>query len=106
MIADLLLAAALWTPHPSDGVEMHLATAGRETRLDFDFHDHAGYAIARKQIDRDLPANYQIVFRLKANAPSENLELDFATGGTLDFVFENDLEGDRRSHFQRLARRW
>jgi hypothetical protein len=89
-------AASLWTPHPSDGVEMHLATTGRETRLDFDFHGHAGYAIARKQIDRDLPPNYQIVFRLKANAPPENLELKLINGDNVwwlnrrDFVFSRD----------------
>src|SRR5437867_2044207 len=67
--------AASWTAHPSDGVEMHITSEAAATRVAFDFHGHAGYAIARKQIDLDLPPNYQFVFRLKANAPPENLEL-------------------------------
>jgi hypothetical protein len=74
MIA-LLLAAALWTPHPSDGVEMHITSEGHATKLAFDFHGHAGYAIARKELDLDLPPNYQVVFRIRGDAPPENLEL-------------------------------
>ncbi|HEV7921911.1 MAG TPA: coagulation factor 5/8 type domain-containing protein [Thermoanaerobaculia bacterium] len=76
MLASLLFAAALtWTPHPSDGVEMHLSREADVNRLDFDFHGHAGYAIARARIEADLPPNYQIVFRLRGEAPPENLEL-------------------------------
>ncbi len=96
MIAGLLLAAALWTPHPSDGVEMHLRAEAGATRLDFDFHGHAGYAIARKQLDLDLPPNYQFVFRIKANAPPENLELKLINGDNVwwlnrrDFVFPRE----------------
>jgi hypothetical protein len=93
MIGTLLLAATLWTPHPSDGVEMHLKSEGSVTRLDFDFHGHAGYAIARKKVDLDLPPNYQFVFRVKANAPPENLEFKLLSGDNIwwlnrrDFVF-------------------
>ena len=41
MIA-LVLAATLWSAHPSDGVEMHITPEGAATRVDFDFHGHAG----------------------------------------------------------------
>jgi hypothetical protein len=95
MFAAALLAAALWTPHPSDGVEMHLTRDGAINRLDFDFHGHAGYAIARQKIDRELPPNYQLTFRIRGDAPPENLELKLldATGDNVwwlnrrDFVF-------------------
>jgi hypothetical protein len=96
MLASLLLAAALtWTPHPSDGVEMHLSRSADVNRLDFDFHGHGGYAIARARVDADLPPNYQIVFRLRGEAPPENLELKLLdeTGENVwwlnrrDFVF-------------------
>jgi hypothetical protein len=96
MIAGLLLAAALWTPHPSDGVEMHVTPEAGVTRIDFDFHGHAGYAIARKQLDLDPPPNYQFVFRIKANAPPENLELKLINGDNVwwlnrrDFVFPRE----------------
>jgi hypothetical protein len=75
MIPFLLAALLTWTPHPSDGVEMHLAREAGVNRLDFDFHGHGGYAIARARVDRDLPANYQIAFQLRGEAPPENLEL-------------------------------
>lgn len=85
----LLLACAAvattiagWTAHPSDGVEMVLTREADVNRLDFDFHGHGGYAIARERVDLDLPANYQIVFRIRADAPPENLELKLLeTGG-------------------------
>jgi hypothetical protein len=92
MIA-LVLAATLWTAHPSEGVEMHITPEGAATRVDFDFHGHAGYAIARKQVSLNLPANYQFIFKVKANAPRENLEFKLINGDNVwwlnrrDFVF-------------------
>ncbi|MCU1350569.1 MAG: coagulation factor 5/8 type protein, partial [Acidobacteria bacterium] len=98
-VLSLLLAlpalAANWTPHPSDGVTMRLTREGDSNRLDFDFHGHAGYAIARRKIDLDLPPNYQFVQRIRGEAPSENLELKLvdATGDNVwwsnrhNFVF-------------------
>lgn len=93
MIAAALLAVALWTPHPSDGVEMHIKSEGSAMRVDFDFHGHAGYAIARKTVNLDLPPNYQFLFKIKADAPPENLELKLIHGDDVwwlnrrDFVF-------------------
>src|SRR6185436_18651592 len=66
--------ASEWTPHPSDGVTMSLTSEPPATRLDFDFNGHGGYAIARKQIDLDLPANYQFVFKLRGETAPQNLE--------------------------------
>jgi hypothetical protein len=59
---------------------MHLTREGDVTRLDFDFHGHAGYAIGRAKVDLDLPDNYQIVFRIRGEAPRENLELKLLRG--------------------------
>ena len=84
LLASAALATTIagWTAHPSDGVEMHLTREAGVNRLDFDFHGHGGYAIARQRVDLDLPANYQIVFRIRADAPPENLELKLLeTGG-------------------------
>jgi len=87
IVAALLLAA--WTAHPSDGVEMHVAGG----RIDFDFHHHAGYAIARQHVDLDLPPNYQFVWKIRGNAPSENLEFKLVNGDNVwwlnrrDYVF-------------------
>src|SRR5438046_625142 len=96
LLSAFAAKAAPWTPHPSDGVEMHLTREGAVNRVDFDFHGHGGYAIARTRIDRDLPPNYQIVFRIRANAPPENLELKLLRGDDVwwlnrrDFVFPRD----------------
>ncbi|MFP5285106.1 MAG: discoidin domain-containing protein, partial [Thermoanaerobaculia bacterium] len=40
----------------------------------FDFHGGAGYAVARKELPFTLPDNYEISFRLRAEAPVNNLE--------------------------------
>ena len=68
-----------WQPHPSDGVSLlitqdpagHLASA---MRLDFDFHGHAGYAIARKPVSIDLPSDFEFSFWIRGNAQPNNLE--------------------------------
>ena len=67
-------AFAQWTAHPSDGVTMKLTPEGNATRLDFDFHGHGGYAIARKAVDLDLPANYQFVMRVRGETGPQDLE--------------------------------
>ena len=78
-----------WTAHPSDGVELRISQdsgfSGRSMRLDFDFRGGAGYAIARKAIPLDLPANYEFAFRIRADAPVNDLEFKLidASGETV-----------------------
>src|SRR5258708_34687681 len=75
---------------------MHLSREGDANRLDFDFHGHGGYAIARRMGAIELPANYQFTFRLRGAAPSENLEFKLLHGDDVwwrnrrDFVFPRD----------------
>jgi hypothetical protein len=64
-----------WTAAPSDGVRLDLSRDQDALRLDFDFHGGAGYAVAHKTFALDLPANWEISFRLRAEAPVNNLEL-------------------------------
>jgi hypothetical protein len=64
-----------WTAAPSDGVGLDLSQDQGALRLDFDFHGGAGYAVARRPLPLDLPANWEITFRLRADAPVNNLEL-------------------------------
>ena len=67
-----------WSAHPSEGVELRIGQdsgfAGKAMRLDFDFRGGTGYAIARKAIPIDLPANYEFSFRIRADAPVNDLE--------------------------------
>ncbi len=75
---DAFTTVQAWSPHPSDGVTLEITADtvdGVPTmRLDFDFHGHAGYAIARRALDLDLPENYEFTFRVRGRAPPENLE--------------------------------
>ena len=68
-----------WRAAPSDGVSLALSqdegTSDRALRLDFDFHGGAGYAVARKELQFELPENYEISFQIRADAPVNNLEV-------------------------------
>jgi hypothetical protein len=64
-----------WTATPSDGVRLDLSQDQDALRLDFDFHGGAGYAVAHKALALDLPANWEVSFRLRAEAPVNNFEL-------------------------------
>ncbi|HEY4561647.1 MAG TPA: discoidin domain-containing protein, partial [Thermoanaerobaculia bacterium] len=63
-----------WTAAPSDGVRLDLSKDQGALRLDFDFHGGAGYAVAHKAFALDLPPNWQISFRIRGDAPVNNLE--------------------------------
>ena len=43
-------------------------------RLDFDFNGSARYAAARKEVNLELPEDYQFTFWMRADAPVNNLE--------------------------------
>jgi hypothetical protein len=67
-----------WSAHPAEGVELRIGQdagfAGRAMRLDFDFRGGAGYAIARRRLPVKLPGDYEFSFRVRADAPVNNLE--------------------------------
>jgi len=78
-LIDGFETTAGWSAHPSDGVSLAITADsggahGHALRLDFDFHGHGGYAIARKAFDISLPENYAFSYRIKGRAPNENLE--------------------------------
>jgi hypothetical protein len=79
VVLDDFESLAGWTAHPSEGVEMRVAQdsgfAGRALRLDFDFRGGTGYAIVRKAFPMRLPRDYEVAFRLRADAPVNDLEL-------------------------------
>lgn len=66
-----------WTAHPASGVEMKLSADrgahGRALRIDFRFRG-GGYAIARKDLNLDLPENYAFTFLLRGRAPANHIE--------------------------------
>jgi hypothetical protein len=100
-LLDDFESIAAWSPHPSDGVDLRLGQDaglhGKAMRLDFDFHSHAGYAIARRNVQLDLPANYEFTFDLRASAPVNNLEFKLidASGQNVWWVNRRDFEFPR-----------
>jgi len=73
-LLDDFSTAAGWIAAPSDGVGLDLSADNGALRLDFDFHGGAGYAVAHKAFAVALPANWQISFRIRGEAPANNLE--------------------------------
>ena len=55
--------------HPAQGVE------GPALRLDFDLRGTAGYALASRALPLDLPANYEITFDLRGDAPINDFQV-------------------------------
>lgn len=68
-----------WTAFPSEGAQGSLASVagetGRALALDFDLSATHGHVIARKELNLDLPANYQFTFDLRAESPVNNFEV-------------------------------
>lgn len=67
-----------WKAVPSDGVSLTLAAdagfRGRALRLDFDFQGRSGWAAARRNVPLQMPDNWEFSFRIRADAPVNNLE--------------------------------
>ncbi|MFH2051479.1 MAG: discoidin domain-containing protein [bacterium] len=83
---------AAWTAHPADGVQLALSNDGGALRLDFAFTG-GGYAIARREVDLDLPASYVFRFRLRGEAPANHLEFKLvdASGENVWWHVERDV---------------
>ncbi len=77
-VLDTFDTVSGWSAHPSEGVQLRISRdsgyAGTAMRLDYDFRGGGGYAIARKAVALDLPANYEFSFRLRGNASLNDLE--------------------------------
>jgi hypothetical protein len=97
-VIDDFDSVSKWSAHPSDGVSLNIAEDAGAMRLDFDFQGHGGYAIARCNVDLDLPPNYQFRFRIRGETPPQTLEFKLidASGDNVwwtnrrDFTFPRD----------------
>jgi hypothetical protein len=73
-----------WSAHPADGVSLALRSdvghTGRALRLDFAFPG-GGYAIARRAVSLDLPADYVFTFWIRGIAPPNTLEFKLIDQG-------------------------
>jgi hypothetical protein len=76
---DRFESLAPWKAGASTGVEASVHPAqgasGAALRLDFDLRGTAGYALASRALPLDLPANYEITFDLRADAPVNDFQV-------------------------------
>ncbi len=98
-VLDAFEDLAPWRATGSDGVTAAIHAVpgvhGQALRLAFDLGGTAGYAVARRELDLDLPADFELAFELRGEAPGHNLELKLVdeTGENvwwfhrLDFAF-------------------
>ena len=67
-----------WTTFASDQVKVAIrqdqGSTGRALCMDYDFNGVSGYAVARRKLPMDYPANYEYSIRLRGDAPANNLE--------------------------------
>lgn len=81
-----------WTPYPADGVKLELANDDGALRLDFAFTG-GGYAIARADVNLELPENYVITFRVRGQTQPQHLEMKLIdeTGENVYWYVRRDL---------------
>jgi F5/8 type C domain len=83
-VLDAFSDIAAWTAGASDDVRASVHAAdgvgGGALRLDFDLAGTAGYAVARRALSLDLPADYEIVFYLRGDAPANNFQVKLVDG--------------------------
>jgi hypothetical protein len=95
-----------WTAHPSEGVELRISQdsgfAGKAMRLDFDFRGGAGYAIARRSVPIDLPENWEFAWRMRADAPVNDLEFKLIDPSGENVWWMNRRRFDYPREWQRI----
>lgn len=77
-IIDDFESIAAWTTFASDQVKVSVrqdaGSTGKALCMDYDFNGVSGYAVARRKLPMDYPANYEYSIRLRGDAPANNLE--------------------------------
>ena len=91
-VFDEFESTAGWSINKADGVNVNLTTEpgihGNAVRFDYDFTKGTGYGGIQKWFAIDLPENFEFSFWLKAESPSNNLEIKFidSTGNNVWWV--------------------
>jgi hypothetical protein len=70
-----------WAAAPAEGVNTTIAADGGTLRVDIDFHGGGGWALVRRPLDLELPANYALSFRIRGDLPPNTLELKLTDAG-------------------------
>jgi len=90
-----------WSVHPAEGVRAAVASDsgahGKALRLVVRFDRGTGYAVVRRAVSLDLPADYAFRFQLRGEIPVNHLELKLAdsTGQNVWWHVRRDLQFPR-----------
>ncbi len=90
-----------WSAHPAEGVTLALGSDagahGRALRMDVRFTRGTGYAVVRRPVSLDLPADWVFRFRLRGEIPVNHLEFKLvdSTGQNVWWQVRRDLEFPR-----------
>jgi hypothetical protein len=78
IVIDDFESVSQWRAMPSDDVTLKISHGpgvnGKSIRIDFDFHGHGGYAVIRRDVKLELPANYEFSWSIRGEAPVNTLE--------------------------------
>jgi hypothetical protein len=101
IVVDRFDDVSAWSAHPAEGVTLGLTSDagehGRALRMDVRFTRGTGYAVARRAVSLDLPADYVFRFRMRGNIPTNALEFKLvdSTGNNVWWYVRRDLEFPR-----------
>jgi hypothetical protein len=74
-LLDDFAAPAAWRAEASDGVTGTMRPFDGGLRLDYDFSRGSGYTYLRRALPLELPANFELRFRLRGQGPANALEI-------------------------------
>jgi len=100
-----------WAPVSSEGVRASVhwteGPAGGALRLDFDLAGTAGYALARRVLPLELPANYEILFYVRGDAPANQFQVKLAdaSGDNVWWINRPDFDFPREWRLVRIKKR-
>lgn len=63
-----------WTTYAPEGVRVDVTPEDGALRIDYTFESGGGFAIVRRPVDVAVAGNYQFSFRVKGDAPANDLE--------------------------------
>ncbi|MBL8745214.1 MAG: coagulation factor 5/8 type domain-containing protein [Phycisphaerae bacterium] len=114
LFADEFEDVSAWAAAGSDGVRssvMHESDeaerSGGSLRLDFDFQRGSGFAVFRRDVEIDLPANWRITFEVRGECASNNFEFKLIdeTGDNVWWVNKRAFEFPREWRALTLKKR-
>ncbi|NTS66753.1 discoidin domain-containing protein [Sphingomonas sp. HHU CXW] len=77
-VLDRFDSVTAWKASASDGVTARVSADAGALRLDYDFARVSGYAVARRPLAIDWPANFALTLRVRGTANVNDLQIKFS----------------------------